>query len=79
MAINKIDKPTADVERIRQELTKYDLLCEEWGGDTIMVPVSAKTGQGIDQLLEMVLLVAEVQDYRANPNRKARGIIIEAQ
>ncbi|MBR7040478.1 MAG: translation initiation factor IF-2 [Clostridia bacterium] len=79
VAINKIDKPTADVERIRQELTKYDLLCEEWGGDTIMVPVSAKTGQGIDQLLEMVLLVAEVQDYRANPNRKARGIIIEAR
>ncbi|MBR5986390.1 MAG: translation initiation factor IF-2 [Clostridia bacterium] len=79
VAINKIDKPTADVERIRQELTKYDLLCEEWGGDTIMVPVSAKTGQGIDQLLEMVLLVAEVQDYRANPDRKARGIIIEAR
>ena len=79
VAINKIDKPTADPDRIRQDLTKYDLLCEEWGGDTIMVPVSAKTGQGIDQLLEMVLLVAEVQDYRANPDRKARGIIIEAR
>ena len=79
VAINKIDKPTADPDRIRQDLTKYDLLCEEWGGDTIMVPVSAKTGQGVDQLLEMVLLVAEVQDYRANPDRKARGIIIEAR
>ena len=79
VAINKMDKPTADADRIRQELTKYDLLCEEWGGDTIMVPVSAKTGEGIDQLLEMVLLVADVQDYKANPNRKARGIIIEAR
>ena len=79
VAINKMDKPTADADRIRQELTKYDLLCEEWGGDTIMVPVSAKTGEGIDQLLEMVLLVADVQDYKANPDRKARGIIIEAR
>ncbi|MBR4235210.1 MAG: translation initiation factor IF-2 [Clostridia bacterium] len=79
VAINKIDKPTADPDRIRQDLTKYDLLCEEWGGDTIMVPVSAKTGEGIDQLLEMILLVAEVQDYKANPDRKARGIIIEAR
>ena len=73
VAINKMDKPTADADRIRQELTKYDLLCEEWGGDTIIVPVSAKTGQGIDQLLEMVLLVADVQDYKANPDRKAYG------
>ena len=79
VAINKMDKPTADADRIRQDLTKYDLLCEEWGGDTIMVPVSAKTGQGIDTLLEMVLLVADVQDYKANPDRKARGIIIEAR
>ncbi len=79
VAINKIDKPGANVERIKQQLTEYDLVCEDWGGDTIMVPVSAVTGEGVDQLLEMILLVAEVQDYRANPNRKARGIIIEAR
>ena len=79
VAINKMDKPTADPDRIRQELTKYDLVDEQWGGDTIIVPVSAHTGQGIEQLLEMVLLVAEVQDYKANPNRKARGVIIEAR
>jgi len=79
VAINKMDKPTADPDRIRQELTKYDLIDEEWGGDTIIVPVSAHTGQGVEQLLEMVLLVAEVQDYKANPNRKAKGIIIEAR
>ena len=79
VAINKMDKPTADPDRIRQELTKYDLIDEEWGGDTIIVPVSAHTGQGVEQLLEMILLVAEVQDYKANPNRKARGIIVEAR
>ena len=79
VAINKIDKVGANIERIKQQLTEYDLVCEEWGGDTIMVPVSAVTGEGVDQLLEMILLVAEVQDYRANPNRKARGIIIEAR
>ena len=79
VAINKMDKPTADPDRIRQELTKYELVDEAWGGDTIIVPVSAQTGQGVDQLLEMILLVAEVQDYRANPNRKARGVIIEAR
>ena len=79
VAINKMDKPTADPDRIRQELTKYELVDEAWGGDTIIVPISAQTGQGVDQLLEMILLVAEVQDYRANPNRKARGIIIEAR
>ena len=79
VAINKIDKPAANVERIKQQLTEYGLVCEDWGGDTIMVPVSAVTGEGVDQLLEMILLVAEVQDYRANPNRKARGIIIEAR
>ncbi len=79
VAINKIDKPAANIERIKQQLTEYDLVCEDWGGDTIMVPVSAVTGEGVDQLLEMILLVAEVQDYRANPNRKARGIIIEAR
>ena len=79
VAINKMDKVGADPERIKQQLTEYGLVTEEWGGDTIMVPVSAVTGQGVDQLLEMILLVAEVQDYRANPNRKARGIIIEAR
>ena len=79
VAINKMDKVGADPERIKQQLTEYGLLTEEWGGDTIMVPVSAVTGQGVDQLLEMILLVAEVQDYRANPDRKARGIIIEAR
>ncbi len=79
VAINKIDKPAANIERIKQQLTEYDLVCEDWGGDTIMVPVSAVTGEGVPQLLEMILLVAEVQDYKANPNRKARGIIIEAR
>ncbi len=79
VAINKIDKVGANIERIKQQLTEYELVCEEWGGDTIMVPVSAVTGEGVNQLLEMILLVAEVQDYRANPNRKARGIIIEAR
>ena len=79
VAINKIDKVGANIERIKQQLTEYELVCEEWGGDTIMVPVSAHTGEGVEQLLEMILLVAEVQDYRANPNRKARGIIIEAR
>ncbi len=79
VAINKIDKPTANIERIKQQLTEYELVCEDWGGDTIMVPVSAHTGEGVEQLLEMILLVAEVQDYKANPNRKARGIIIEAR
>ena len=79
VAINKCDKPTANPERIRTELTEYGLVAEEWGGETIMVEVSAITGQNIDQLLEMILLVAEVQSLRANPNRKARGIIIEAK
>jgi len=79
VAINKMDKPTANPERIMQELTEYGLVAEEWGGDTIMVPVSALTGENIDKLLEMILLVAEIQNYRANPNRQARGIIIEAR
>ena len=79
VAINKMDKPNANPDRIRQQLTEYELVDENWGGDTIMVPVSAQTGEGVDQLLEMILLVAEVQDYKANPNRKARGIIIEAR
>ncbi len=79
VAINKCDKPTADPDRIRQNLTEHDLVPEEWGGETIMVEVSARTGAGIDDLLENILLVAEVQDLRANPNRKARGSIIEAK
>ncbi len=79
VAVNKCDKPTANPERIRTELSEYGLVTEDWGGDTIMVDVSAVTGQNIDQLLEMILLVAEVQNLRANPNRKARGTIIEAK
>ena len=79
VAINKIDKPGADPEIVKQGLTQYELIPEEWGGDTIMVPVSAKTGEGIDDLLENVLLVADMLELRANPNRKARGVIIEAK
>ncbi len=79
VAINKIDKPGADVERVKQELTKYDLVPEEWGGNTIFVPVSAKTHEGLDTLLEMILLEAEVKELKANPDRLARGIVIEAQ
>ncbi len=79
VAINKIDKPTANLERIKQELVENGLLPEDWGGDTITVPVSAKNREGIDELLEMVLLVAEIQELKANPNRKAIGVIIEAQ
>ena len=79
VAINKIDKPTANPESIKTELTKYDLVPEEWGGDTICVPVSALTGKGIPELLEMVLLVAEVKEFRANPARRAKGIVIEAK
>ena len=79
VAINKMDKPTANPDNVKQELTKYDLVPEEWGGDVICVPVSALTRQGIDTLLENVLLVAEVKELKANPNRKAKGIIIEAK
>ncbi len=79
VAINKIDKPTANPEAIKTELTKYELVPEEWGGDTICVPVSALTGKGIPDLLETVLLVAEVEDFKANPNRRAKGIVIEAK
>ena len=79
VAINKMDKPGANPERIKQDLTKYDLVAEDWGGDTIMVPVSAITGQGVDDLLEMILLQADVLQLRANPNRMARGVIIEAK
>ena len=79
VAINKMDKPGANPEAIKQELTKYDLVPEEWGGDVICVPVSALTHQGIDQLLESVLLVAEVKELKANPNRRAKGLVIEAK
>ena len=79
VAINKMDKPTANPDRIMQDLTAHGLVAEDWGGDVIMVPVSAHTGQGIDQLLEMILLQAEVLQLRANPDRKAKGIIIEAK
>lgn len=79
IAINKMDKPDANPERIKQDLTAFGLVSEEWGGDTIMVPVSAITGDGIDTLLEMILLQAEVLQLRANPDRLARGIIIEAK
>lgn len=79
VAINKIDKPTANIERIKQQLTEHNLVPEEWGGDTVFVPVSAKKKEGIDQLLEMVLLVAEINELKANPNRPARGIVVEAE
>lgn len=79
VAVNKIDKPSANVERVKQELVEYELVAEDWGGDTVFVPVSAHTKEGIDQLLEMIILTAEVSELKANPNRKARGVVIEAQ
>lgn len=79
VAINKIDKPSANIERVKQELSEYELIPEDWGGSTVMVPVSAHTHEGIDSLLEMILLTAEVAELRANPKRKARGLVIEAQ
>ncbi len=79
VAINKMDKEGANPDRIKEELTKYDIVCEEWGGDVICVPVSAKTGEGIDDLLENVLLVAEVKELKANPERLAKGTVIEAR
>ncbi len=79
VAINKIDKEGANVDKVRQELSKYDLISEEWGGQTVMVPVSAKTGAGIDELLEMVLLTADIMDLRANPDKQAKGTVIEAK
>ena len=79
VAINKIDKPSANVERVKQELSEYELIPEDWGGSTIFVPVSAHTGEGIDTLLEMILLTAEVCELKANPKRAARGLVIEAQ
>ena len=79
VAINKIDKPGANVERVKQELSEYELIPEDWGGSTVFVPVSAKNNEGIDDLLEMILLTSEVLELKANPNRKARGLVIEAE
>ena len=79
VAINKMDKPEANPERIKEQLTKYELVPEEWGGETIICPISAKTGEGIDNLLEMVNLTAEMQELKANPNRSAHGAVIEAR
>lgn len=79
VAINKIDKPSANVERVKQELTEYELIPEDWGGTTLFVPVSAHTGEGLDDLLDSILLQAEMCELKANPNRNARGLVIEAQ
>lgn len=79
VAINKIDKPSANIERVKQELTEYELIPEDWGGSTIFVPVSAHTKEGINELMEMILLTAEMLELKANPNRRARGLVIEAQ
>ena len=79
VAVNKIDKPNANIEKVKQELTEYELIAEDWGGSTTFVPVSAHTKQGIDELLDMILLTAEVNELKANPDRKARGIVIEAE
>ncbi|MCR5626126.1 MAG: translation initiation factor IF-2 [Lachnospiraceae bacterium] len=79
VAVNKIDKPSANIERVKQELAEYELIPEDWGGDTVYVPVSAKSGEGIDQLLEMILLSADMLELKANPNRQARGLVIEAR
>ena len=79
VAINKMDKPTANPDLIKQELTTYELVPEEWGGDVICVPVSALTGKGIDDILENILLIAEIKEYKANPNKRAKGVVIEAK
>ena len=79
VAINKIDKPTANVERVKQELMEVGLVPEEWGGDTICVPISAMTGEGIDNLLEMLILVADMKDLKANPNKQSKGTVLEAR
>ncbi len=79
VAINKIDKPEANVEKVKQQLTEYDILPEEWGGNTVIVPISAKTGQGLDELKSMILLVSEMEELKANPNRAATGVILEAE
>ena len=79
VAVNKIDKPNANIERVKQELTEYGLIAEDWGGSTVFAPVSAKTGEGISELLEMILLTAEVMELKANPDRMARGLVLEAE
>ena len=79
VAINKIDKPSANIERVKQELIEYELVAEDWGGSTIFCPVSAHTGEGIDNLLDMMLLTAEILELKANPNRKARGLVLEGR
>lgn len=79
VAVNKIDKPSANIERVKQELMEHELVAEDWGGSTVFVPVSAHTKEGIEQLLEMIILTAEVGELKANPNRRARGVVIEAQ
>ena len=79
VAVNKMDKPSANIERVKQELAEYELIPEDWGGSTIFVPVSARTHEGIEQLLEMILLTAEICELKANPKRNARGVVIEAQ
>lgn len=79
VAINKIDRPAANIDKVKQELSEYELIPEDWGGSTIFVPVSAKTGEGISNLLEMIILTAEVKELKSNPNRKARGLVIEAE
>ena len=79
VAVNKIDKPGANIERVKQELTEYELIAEDWGGSTIFAPVSAKTGEGIPELLEMIILTSEILELKANANRKARGLVIEAE
>ncbi|MCM1325083.1 MAG: translation initiation factor IF-2 [Lachnoclostridium sp.] len=79
VAVNKIDKPSANIDRVKQELAEYELIPEDWGGSTVFAPVSAKSGEGIDQLLEMILLTADILELKANPKRKARGLVIEAE
>ena len=79
VAVNKIDKPSANIERVKQELTEYELIPEDWGGSTVFVPVSAKTGEGLEDLMEMIILTAEVLELKANANRRARGLVLEAQ
>ena len=79
VAVNKMDKPNANIDRVKQELAEYELIPEEWGGSTVFAQVSAKTGEGINQLLEMILLTAEIMELKANPNREARGLVIEAE
>ncbi len=79
VAVNKIDKPSANIDRVKQELTEYELIATDWGGSTEFVPVSAKTGQGIEDLLETILLTADILELKANPNRQARGLVIEAE